>query len=132
MKQLKYGSYILVDNETGKELFVGNEDQIKNTFIEQNEREYNQIANRTYQEVQNMFKSNAIINGGEEVFRKIALGKSYASIVKMIDNCQITQELGEDIMKALELYAFNEETPLTAEEGREYYNRLKNFHMCNN
>ena len=125
MKQLKYGGYILVDNGTGREVCTGTEEQIRELFIEQNEREYDRIANRTYKESQNRLKAEAIINGGEGVFREIALGKCYFSILKMIENQQITHEQGTEFMRALELYAFNKETPLSSAEGTDYYNMLK-------
>lgn len=125
MKQLKCGGYILVDNETGREVCTGTEEQIRELFIEQNEREYNRIANRTYKESQNRLKAEAIIDGGECVFREISLGKCYFAIMKMIENQQVTQEQGINFMKILELYAFNTETPLAAEEGQEYYKKYK-------
>ena len=102
-----FSSYILVNNDTGIEVCSGTEEQIRGLFIEQNEREYARIANRTYKESQNRLKAEAIINGGEGVFREIALGKCYFSILKMIENQQITHEQGTEFMRALELYAYN-------------------------
>lgn len=106
---------------------TGTEKQIYELFNEQNEHEYARIANRTYKESQNRFKAEAIIDGGEDVFREIALGKCYFAIMKMIENQQVTQEQGMNFMKILELYAFNTETPLASEEGQEYYKRYKKY-----
>lgn len=126
MKLKKNGYYILIDNETGNELCAGTEKQIRELFNEQNEREYNRLAKRTLIESQNKFKADAIIDGGEEMFRTIALGKCYSAVLKMIDNQQVTEEQGSEFMNALELYAFNENTPLSAETGRKYYQKYKN------
>lgn len=125
MKSKGKGVYVLVDNENEQEICRGTEEQVQNLFIEQNERAYNRLVRRTLIESQNKFKADAIIDGGEGVFREIALGKCYYVILKMINNHQITQERGLDFMEALELYAYNKETPLASEEGREYYKKYK-------
>lgn len=127
MKSKGKGVYVLVDNENEQEICRGTEEQVQNLLIEQNEREYNRLVRRTLIESQNKFKANAIIDGGEDVFREIALGKCYFAIMKMIENQQVTQEQGMNFMKILELYAFNTETPLAAEEGQEYYKRYKEY-----
>lgn len=126
MKSLKNSSYALIDNETGNVLCTGTEKQICELFIEQNEREVVRISKRTVSEVKNILKADVIFDSGDEVFRKVAIGKCYYAILKMTKQGKIKKEQGIEIMKDLELYAFNAKTPLTSEEGREYYSKFKN------
>ena len=69
--------------------------------------------------------ANAIFDGGGTVFRQIALGNCYHAICKMVNNHIITMEMGRFVMSGLELYAFNNKTPVTADVGRRFYASYK-------
>lgn len=126
MRPLANGKYGLIDNISGCQVCVGTEEQIARLFTEQNDRVAIRIGKRTANEAKNPLKANAILDGGDDVFREIALGKCYYAIIKMIKNSQIDKKQGSEIMATLELYAFNDKTPLVAERGREYYQRYEN------
>ena len=69
--------------------------------------------------------ANAMFDGGGNVFREIALGNCYHAILKMIDNRILTEKQGKEVMQGLELYGFNDKTPVTADTGRRYYQKYK-------
>ena len=73
--------------------------------------------------------ANAMFDGGGTAFREIALGKCYHAIYRMINDNIITEEIGRVIMSGLELYAFNDKTPVTADVGRMFYTRYKSDSM---
>lgn len=126
MRPLAKGNYALIDNASGCQVCVGTEEQIEKLFTEQNDRVAIRIGKRIDKEVKNPLRADVILDGGDNVFREVALGKCYHAIIKMIKNGQIDKKQGAEIMAALELYAFNSKTPIPAESGREYYQRYKN------
>lgn len=126
MRPLAKGNYALIDNASGCQLCVGTEKQIEELFVEQNDRVAIRIGKRIAKEVKNPLRADIILDGGDDAFREIALGKCYYATAKMIEKGQIDKKQGTEIMEALELYAFNDKTPLPAESGREYYKKFNN------
>ena len=98
MRKLRNGCYVLIDNDSEVEVSTENEDAVRNLFEEQNDRIATGISLRTAEEVKNLLKAEAIIDGGEDVFREIALGKCYHAILKMIENHQIDGKLGAEVI----------------------------------
>lgn len=126
MRPLAKGNYALIDNASGCQVCVGTEEQIEELFTEQNDRVAIRIGKRIAKEVKNPLRADVIFDGGDNAFREIALGKCCYAIAKMIKNDQIDKKQGAEIIAALELYAFNDKTPLPAESGRKYYKEYKN------
>ena len=69
--------------------------------------------------------ANAMFDGGGTAFREIALGNCYHAIYRMINDNIITEEIGRVIMSGLELYAFNDKTPVVSAVGRRYFRKYK-------
>lgn len=95
------------------------------------EEELDQVMFKVNNDVKNEHLADAIFDGGGDVFRNIALGMCYHAISKMIGDNIITEKQGDEIMSGLELYAFNDNTPVTADTGRRYYQNYKKKGVVN-